>query len=129
MNGIKIMLFLCIIGVFFSCGDNSKTKEQNISEINQETNGKEDIIEDKNEKLEEVSLKIDGMTCEIGCAKIIQSKLSKTNGIKKADVSFAEKTGVVLFDSNLITENEIVDIVHGIADGDLYEVKEVIKSE
>ena len=37
---------------------------------------------------QKVTLAISGMTCEIGCAKTIQSKLSKKEGIASATVVF-----------------------------------------
>ena len=48
--------------------------------------------------LRTMSLDIEGMTCEIGCARTIQAKLSKTEGIKTAVVNFDKKEGIVEYD-------------------------------
>lgn len=72
--------------------------------------------------MKKVSLDIEGMTCEIGCARTIQSKLSKAEGVKLAEVNFSEKRGLVEYDANIITEKEIIATVEMIADGDLYKV-------
>lgn len=72
--------------------------------------------------LKKMSLDIEGMTCEIGCARTIQSKLSKTEGIKTAEVDFDKKVGVVVYDANKIDEGKIVAVVQEIAGGDLYKV-------
>ena len=51
-------------------------------------------------KKEIVSLAISGMTCEIGCAKTIQSKLTKKEGVLAAKVVFSDSIATVEFDAN-----------------------------
>lgn len=72
-----------------------------------------------------VSLNISGMTCEIGCAKLIQSKLSKKEGVKMAKVVFKDSTATVAFDANAISKKEIINFIDGIADGHLYKATEI----
>lgn len=133
MNILKTLSFVTLIGVLFSCGNNSDKDDNNKVNISQGTSVKNDKLDGNNQKIVEnyakVSLKIDGMTCEIGCARTIQSKLSKTNGVKLAKVNFESKTGVVEYDTNKLSENQIVEIVEQIAGGDLYKVKQVEKAE
>lgn len=74
--------------------------------------------------LQKVSLHVSGMTCQIGCAKIIESKLSKKEGIAKAKVVFKDSLATVEFDANKISKKEIVAFVDGIAGGDLYKASE-----
>lgn len=62
------------------------------------------------------------MTCEIGCAKLIQSKLYKVDGISYSKVSFANKNGQVTYDANKLSPEDIIKKVNGIAGGDLYSV-------
>ncbi|MDY7394925.1 heavy-metal-associated domain-containing protein [Aureibaculum sp. 2210JD6-5] len=126
MKILKAVIFLISIGVLFSCDKNSKTDGAKNADIIQKSDSDSEKIVANFEK---VSLKIDGMTCEIGCARTIQSKLSKANGVKFAEVNFEDKTGIVEFDSNKISENQIVKIVEEIAGGDLYKVEGVKKSE
>ena len=126
MKILKPIVLLIIVCVFVSCGNNSKMNSQNKDVLSHNSDGNNENIA---VNLEKISLEIDGMTCEIGCARTIQSKLSKTKGVKMAEVDFENKTGVVEFDSNRITENEIVGIVEQIAGGDLYKVIEVKKAE
>ncbi|MCF6350187.1 MAG: cation transporter [Flavobacteriaceae bacterium] len=66
--------------------------------------------------------KIKGMTCEIGCAKLIQSKLSKIDGVKFIKVSFKDHLGMLEYDSNKLTPKKIKTIVDNIAGGNLYTV-------
>ena len=70
-----------------------------------------------------MAFNISGMTCEIGCAKTIQSKLSKKEGITKATVIFNDSIGYVEYDANAISAEDISSFVDGIAGGDLYKVK------
>lgn len=72
-----------------------------------------------------VSLNISGMTCEIGCARLIQSKLSKKEGVKMAKVIFKDSTATVAYDANTISKKEIIDFIDGIADGHMYKASEV----
>jgi len=73
-------------------------------------------------KLTNLEVKIEGMTCEIGCARLIQSKLYKTGGVKFALVSFEEAKGEITFDANQITDADIKMVIEKIAGGDLYKV-------
>ena len=45
-----------------------------------------------------ISLAISGMTCEIGCAKTIQSKLSKKEGVLNANVIFKDSIATIEFE-------------------------------
>ena len=73
--------------------------------------------------MQQVALAISGMTCEIGCAKTIQSKLSKKAGITSAKVIFKDSLGLVEFDANTISAEDINTFINGIAGGGLYTVK------
>jgi copper chaperone CopZ len=73
---------------------------------------------------QKVSLHISGMTCEIGCAKTIQSKLSKKEGVAAAKVVFKDSLATVEYDANKISKAELIDFVDGIAGGDLYKASE-----
>ena len=90
---------------------------------------KTEVNHDKKEniavKMESISLHISGMTCEIGCAKMIKSKLSKKEGIAKADVIFNDSIANVNFDANKISKKEVISFINGIAGGDLYKASEL----
>lgn len=78
----------------------------------------------KEVKKENVSLAISGMTCEIGCAKTIQSKLSKKEGVLAAKVIFTDSIANIAFDANSVSKKELIAFVDGIAGGDLYKASE-----
>jgi len=90
---------------------------------------KENTVEQTDTKLEEVAanyksieVDIEGMTCEIGCARTIQSKLSKVKGVTYSKVDFESKKGIFTYDSNKLSENDITNKIDGIAGGDVYSV-------
>ena len=94
-----------------------------LSSCNTETKKTPEVIVAKTPKMEKVAINISGMTCEIGCAKTIQSKLSKKAGIASAKVIFKDSLGLVEFDANTISAEDINTFINGIAGGGLYTVK------
>ena len=85
------------------------------------------INEVKTKDLQQISFTVSGMTCEIGCARTIQSKLSKQPGITEATVVFKDSLALVSFDANRTSEDEISAFVNGIAGGDMYSVSNLKK--
>ena len=121
MNKKVLFVGLLFISIFFvSCKTNVEKKD-----IDTATKSEKILAAD----LKKVAINIEGMTCEIGCARTIQSKLSKTDGIKFAEVNFEEKKGIVEYDANKVSEKEIVQVVEQIAGGDLYKVVEIEATE
>ena len=84
--------------------------------------------ENKEVKKERIALTISGMTCEIGCAKIIQSKLSKKEGVLAAKVIFADSIATIAFDGNTTSKKDLIAFVDGIAGGNLYKASETSKN-
>lgn len=82
--------------------------------------------ENKEVKKERIAFTISGMTCEIGCAKIIQSKLSKKEGVLAAKVVFIDSVATIEFDGNTTSKKDLITFVDGIAGGDLYKASESI---
>jgi copper chaperone CopZ len=80
-------------------------------------------------KKENVSLAISGMTCEIGCAKTIQSKLSKKEGVIEAKVIFNDSIANIEFDANTTSKKDLIAFVDGIAGGNMYKAAITSKKE
>ena len=106
MNTKKI-LFSIAIACFVLTGCKSEVKK----EVKKET-----VAANK----QKVSLAISGMTCEIGCAKTIQSKLSKKEGVLNAKVVFTDSIANIDFDANKTSKEDLISFVNGIAGGELY---------
>ena len=82
--------------------------------------------EHKEVKKERIAFTISGMTCEIGCAKIIQSKLSKKEGVIAAKVVFTDSIATIEFNGNTTSKKELITFIDGIASGNLYKASESI---
>lgn len=76
------------------------------------------------ENLATSEFKIEGMTCQMGCANLIQDKLQALNGVANATVSFDEAKATVSYDKTALTEDALKNTVNTIADGKLYKVVE-----
>ena len=113
---------LAVLMLFFVSCDSQKPK--NPSEEIDSTEQKA-MADD----LQQVKVAIKGMTCEIGCARLIQSKLYKADGISYAKISFADSSGVISFDQNRISEDEIKQIIERTAGGDIYSVASIEEVE
>ncbi len=120
MKLINKILYVTILSVFFvACGNDKPQTENAIVKT-------EKLL---TENLKNVEVQIQGMTCEIGCARLIQSKLYKADGIKFAKVSFADSVGNITYDANRISDKEIKNIIQNVAGGDLYKVIEITEVE
>ncbi|MDV7186273.1 heavy-metal-associated domain-containing protein [Lutibacter sp. TH_r2] len=120
MKNLFYILIVCF--TIIACNKTPKEKVEN---------NKTNIEETKNAEvaanLHSFQVNIDGMTCEIGCAKLIQSKLYKIDGVSYAKVDFEHTNGIITYDSNKLNEKEIVQKIEAIAGGDLYSVSKTIE--
>jgi copper chaperone CopZ len=107
----KKILFSVAIALFILTGCKSEAKKETLP-VNKQN----------------VSLAISGMTCEIGCAKTIQSKLSKKEGVLNAKVIFKDSIANVEFDANTTSKKDLIAFVDGIAGGELYKASENAQS-
>ncbi len=81
----------------------------------------------KGEEFKSIEIDIKGMTCEIGCAKLIQSKLYKMDGVSYVNINFEAKKGKITYNTNKINISDVVKKIEGIAGGDLYFVSKTIE--
>lgn len=105
----KIVFVLALVGLIF-VGCKSEAKKQDKKEEVLATN------------LQQSAFKISGMTCEVGCAKKIQSDLSKKEGVVDAKVVFLDSIATVKYDAAKIDRAGLATFIEGIADGKTYEV-------
>ena len=68
-------------------------------------------------------MKIEGMTCAIGCAASIEKKLNRTTGIVSATVDFESKTALVAYDAEHQTHEGLIAIVESV--GKAYSVSSI----
>ncbi len=120
MNFSKLLLTVGIASTLLvSCKD---TASQPQAENNEAKTEKEIVAAAKPET---ASFKIDGMTCAMGCAKTIETKLSKMEGVQKATVDFEKKEATVDFDAAVLTKEQIAKTVESTGDGETYKASEI----
>lgn len=61
------------------------------------------------------TLDIEGMTCEMGCKAAIEKHLNKTTGVATCAVDFQNAIAVIEYDSNVITEEQLIAEVGEVA--------------
>lgn len=66
---------------------------------------------------------IDGMTCEMGCAKAIEKKIAKMDGVKSVVVNFDQHLAMVEYDEAKVTSASLEETV--ISVGEAYSVKDM----
>lgn len=116
----KAILILTMAFVLFSCNEAKKGSEDVKSGIE-----KQEIAA----SYKSIEVEIEGMTCEIGCAKTIESKLSKVEGVTSSKVNFEAKIGQFTFDENKISQEDIAKKIAGIGGGALYKATKITEIE
>jgi len=59
---------------------------------------------------ETVTIKVSGMSCD-GCAASLDRRLSAENGVRSAQVSFADGVAVVEFDATRVSRERLNEVV------------------
>jgi len=119
MNILRKLLFASLISItFFNCKNEAKPEIKNI-EISSETSKKLD----PNATYVKTEFTIDGMTCEMGCAKTIEKKIAKMEGVKSATVDFKNKLAMVEYNEAKVTTSSLKNTVTNV--GDVYKVSNI----
>lgn len=114
MKLIKIICLGLLVSLFtVSCKEASKNTKDTVVKTTQ------------SENLKKIEVGIEGMTCQIGCAKTIESKLSKMEGVSSVAISFQNKLGQIVYDANKISKEDITKKITAIAGGETYSVSSV----
>ena len=83
---------------------------------------------DPNAVYSKAEFSIKGMTCEMGCAKTIEKKLAKMDGMKSATVDFKNELALVEFDVAKINPLSITKTVNNISNIYSVENMQIIKA-
>lgn len=97
-----------------------KTVETEVS--TKATTGEEKQL-DPNATYAKAEFGIEGMTCAMGCAKTIEKKIAKMDGVKSAKVDFEKELAMVEYDEAKVTTNSLEEAVTKA--GDTYKVKDM----
>lgn len=74
-------------------------------------NSSQTLVEHAFKSSKQITMTIEGMVCAVGCAATIEKNLNKTNGIKLAKVDFETKKAVLTFDAELLSTNDITQVI------------------
>ncbi len=119
MKSIKFLLTLMLTAAFvFSCKNEAKPEIKTV-----ETAAEASATLDPNATYAKAEFTIDGMTCEIGCAKTIEKKMSKMAGVKSAKVDFERKLAMVEYNEAKVTPESLEKTVVNVAD--IYKVSDM----
>lgn len=123
MKSFKHILVLVIVTVFaFSC-KNQTEPEVKTAPASTSTKVETKKAINPNAKLAKAEFKIEGMTCAMGCAKTIEKKMAKMEGVKSAVVDFDRELAMVEYDEAIVTPASLETTVTSVAD--TYKVKDM----
>ena len=121
MKTLKNIIGLLLLSVFISACKNETAPEIKTVEI--ETTTQEASILDPNATYAKAEFTIEGMTCAMGCAKSIEKKMAKMEGVKSASVDFDRKLAMVEYDEAKVNATSLEDVVKKA--GDMYSVTDM----
>lgn len=78
---------------------------------------------DPNATYAKVEFNIKGMTCEMGCAKAIEKKMAKMEGVKMAKVDFKNELAMVEYDNTKVSPGSLEEAVAKVSD--IYKVEDI----
>ena len=122
MKTLKTISIVAIMALVFTSCKNETQPE--VKTVDVEVLEK-DIAQalDPNATYAKVEFGIDGMTCAMGCAKTIEKKMAKMEGVKSAKVDFDKRLAMVEYDEAKVTPKSLEEAVGKV--GDVYKVKDM----
>ncbi|MUU79859.1 heavy-metal-associated domain-containing protein [Winogradskyella endarachnes] len=122
MNTLKSISLIAIMAlVFTSCKNESQPE---VKTVDVEVTSKDVATTlDPNATYAKVEFGIEGMTCAMGCAKTIEKKMAKMEGVKSAKVDFEKRLAMVEYDEAKVTPKSLEEAVGKV--GDAYKVKDM----
>ncbi|MDG4716133.1 cation transporter [Winogradskyella marincola] len=122
MKKIKnIIVASALLLAFTSC---KQQAEPEVKTVDVEVSSK-DVAKtlDPNATYAKVEFGIEGMTCAMGCAKTIEKKMAKMEGVKSAKVDFDKRMAMVEYDEAKVSPEALEETVTKV--GEVYKVKDM----
>ena len=117
MKTYKNLFVLLLILVLASC----KNNEPEIKTVGLEQENK--VVENPYKDYAKVEFEIKGMTCAMGCAKTIEKKIAKMEGVHFVYVDFKKELAMVEFNDKKIANSDFITTVNKVSD--TYKVGEI----
>ncbi|MEM5565793.1 heavy metal-associated domain-containing protein [Psychroserpens sp. AS72] len=121
MKTLKNLLAIALISVSVIACKSDKEPEIKTVETTTEINTNAAKKLDPNATYAKAEFGIEGMTCAMGCAKTIEKKMAKMDGVKSATVDFEKEIAMVEYDEAMVTPKTLEEAVAKA--GDTYKVK------
>ena len=115
----QILFVACIVTLAMGCKDNASPEVKTVDTASADMT----LAFDPNATYAKAEFGIEGMTCAIGCAKTIERKIAKMDGVKYAKVDFDKKLAMVEYDEAKVTPADLEKTVSKA--GDAYKVKDM----
>ncbi len=120
MKTLKYIIVVAFVSLsVIACKNNAEVEVKTID--NDVTTTKKEL--DPNATYAKAEFGIEGMTCAMGCAKTIEKKIAKMDGVKSATVDFEKEIAMVEYDEAKVTTNSLEEAVAKA--GDTYKVKDM----
>lgn len=123
MKTFRKILAIAFISVSIIACKSEKDPEVKTVETKTEINTNSAKKLDPNATYAKAEFGIDGMTCAMGCAKTIEKKIAKMDGVKSAKVDFEKEIAMVEYDEAMVTPNSLEEAVAKA--GETYKVKDM----
>jgi Cu+-exporting ATPase len=126
MKTLKNIFIVSILALVISSCKNESQPE--VKTVDVEVT-KKDVAQTlyQNATYAKVEFGIDGMTCAMGCAKTIEKKMAKMEGVKSAKVDFDKRLAMVEYDEAKVSPKSLEEAVAKV--GEIYKVKDMKKVE
>lgn len=103
MKTLKLLFAITLTTfITISCKNEVKTETTDVESSE---------IKNENTAIAKAEFTIEGMTCAMGCAKRIESKLAEMEGVTSAKVDFENKLAMVEFEEGNITTSDLEETV------------------
>ncbi|TYB70707.1 heavy-metal-associated domain-containing protein [Bizionia gelidisalsuginis] len=124
MKNLKNSIVIAVLALLaFNCKNEAQPEVKTVDTETTVTADAEKAELDPNATYAKAEFKIEGMTCAIGCAKTIEKKISKMEGVKSVAVDFDRELAMVEYDEAKVTPASLETTVTGVSD--TYTVKDI----
>ena len=111
MKSVNVIIAVFGLALLLVNCKNSTSPEVKTVEITQE-----ETILDPNATYAKAEFTVNGMTCEIGCARTIEKKIAQMDGVKSAKVDFDRKLAMVEYNEAKVTPTLLEETVTNVAE-------------
>lgn len=116
----NILAFVMVITLIVSCKNETNPE---VKTVETDVAVKTEKVLNPDADFVKSEFTIDGMTCEIGCAKLIEKNINKMDGVKSAKVDFNKKLAMVEYDETMVNHSSLEATVTKSAD--VYKVSDM----